>query len=61
MHIKDSPVKKYKTDFAGFELDASKIELHSAHKREIRLPYSGPLPDAFRENEIGRASCRERV
>ena len=22
MHIKDSPVKKYKTDFAGFELDA---------------------------------------
>ena len=51
MHIKDSPVKKYKTDFAGFELDASKIELHSAHKREIRLPYSGPLPDAFREND----------
>ena len=50
MHIKDSPVKSYKTDFAGFELDASKIELHSAHKREIHLPYDGPLPDALQDN-----------
>lgn len=51
MNIKDSPVKGYKTDFAGFELDASKIELHSAHKREIHLPYSGPLPDALQDND----------
>ena len=51
MHIKDSPVKGYKADFAGFELDASKIELHSAHKREIHLPYSGPLPDALQDND----------
>lgn len=51
MHIKDSPVKGYKTDFAGFELDASKIELHSAHQREIHLPYSGPLPDALQDND----------
>ena len=51
MYIKDSPVKGYKTDFAGFELDASKIELHSAHKREIHLPYSGPLPDALQDSD----------
>lgn len=51
MHIKDIPVKGYKTDFAGFELDASKIELHSIHKREIHLPYSGPLPDALQDND----------
>lgn len=51
MHIKDSPVKGYKTDCTGFELDASKIELHSTHKREIHLPYSGPLPDALRNND----------
>lgn len=51
MHIKDSPVKGYKTDFAGFELDTSAIELHSAHKREILLPYSGLLPDAIQKND----------
>ena len=51
MHIKNSLVKGYKTDFAGFELDASKIELHSAHKREIHLPYSGPLPDGLQKND----------
>ncbi len=51
MQIKDSPVKGYKVDFAGFELDASKIELHSVHKREIHLPYSGPLPDALQDND----------
>lgn len=44
MHIKDIPVKGYKTDFAGFELDASKIELHSIHKREIHLPYGNSFP-----------------
>ena len=51
MHIKDTLGKGYKTDFAGFELDASKIELHSSHKREIQLPYSGPLPDALQDND----------
>lgn len=51
MHIKDSLVKGYKTDFAGFELDTSKIELHSAHKRKIHLPYDGPLPDALQNND----------
>lgn len=51
MHIKDGLVNGYKTDFAGFKLDASKIELHSAHKREIHLPYSGPLPDALQDND----------
>lgn len=51
MHIKDSPVKGYKTDFAGFVLDTSAIELHSAHKREILLPYSGSLPDAIQKND----------
>lgn len=51
MHIKDALGKGCKTDFAGFELDASKIELHSAHKREIHLPYSGPLPDALQDND----------
>lgn len=51
MHIKDSPVKGFKTDFAGFELDTSKVKLHSAHKREIHLPYVGPLPDALQDND----------
>lgn len=51
MHIKNIPVKGYKTDFAGFELDASKIELHSAHKREIHLPYAGTLPEALQDND----------
>ncbi len=51
MHIKDSPVEGVKRDFAGFELDASKIELHSSHKREIHLPYVGPLPDALQDND----------
>lgn len=51
MHIKDIPVKGYKTDFAGFELDASAIELHSSDKHNIRLPYSGPLPDTLQNND----------
>ena len=49
MHIKENPISK-NNKFAGFELDANKIELHSAHKREIRLPYSGPLPDGLHDN-----------
>lgn len=51
MHIKDSPVKGYKTDFAGFELDITAIELHSSDKHSICLPYSGPLPDALQKND----------
>lgn len=51
MHIKDIPVKGFKTEFAGFELDASKIELHSTNKREIYLPYTGLLPDALQDND----------
>lgn len=51
MHIKDSPVKGFKSDFAGFELDASAIELHSSDKHSICLPYSGPLPDALQKND----------
>lgn len=50
MHIKRNPISK-NNEFAGFELDTSKIELHSTHKREIRLPYSGPLPDALQKND----------
>ncbi len=47
MNIKDSPVKGYKTDFAGFELDVSKIEMHSTHKRErstFRIPARCLMP-----------------
>lgn len=51
MHIKASPVKGYKNDFADFELDTSAIELHSTDKHKIRLPYSGPLPDALQNND----------
>lgn len=40
MHIKSTLVK----DFGSFPLDTSKIELYSASKSKIRLPYSGPLP-----------------
>lgn len=50
MHIKESPISK-NNDFAGFELDTSKIELHSAHKCKIRLPYSGPLPDVLQDSD----------
>lgn len=38
-------------DFAGFQLDVSKIELHSSHKRDILLPYFGPLPSALQDND----------
>lgn len=51
MHIKGSSVGGIKREFAGFELDASAIELYSADKRNIRLPYSGKLPDAVRVND----------
>lgn len=51
MHIKNSPVKGFKNDFAGFELDASAIDLHSTDKHKICLPYSGPLPDALQNND----------
>ena len=61
MHIKDVPVKGFKNDFAGFELDASKIELHSTHVREIHLPYSGPLPDALHDNDGASISVTLRI
>lgn len=51
MRIKNTPAKGYKADFAGFELDTSKIELHSSDKRNILLPYSGELPDKLRDND----------
>lgn len=51
MHIKESPVEGIKREFAGFELDASKIDLHSVSKDKIYLPYGGPLPDTLSENE----------
>lgn len=61
MHIKDSLVKGYKTEFDGFVLDTSKIELHSSHKREIHLPYFGPLPDALHDNDGAFISVTLRV
>ena len=51
MHIKESPVEGIKRELAGFELDASKVELYSANKYKIRLPYAGLLPDALQEND----------
>ncbi len=39
----------------GFELDTSKIERKSIDKREIKLPYTGELPDAL-SNTSGAAS-----
>ncbi len=50
MHIKENPISK-NNEFAGFELDASKVELHSSHERNIHLPYSGLLPDALQKND----------
>lgn len=40
MYIKSTLVD----DFGNFPLDTSKIELYSASKAKIVLPYSGPLP-----------------
>ncbi len=40
MRIVNNPVE----DFGGFELDAGAVELHSAKKENIMLPYRGPLP-----------------
>lgn len=51
MHIKNGPVKGFKTECAGFELDVSKIELHSTNEREIHLPYTGLLPDGLQDND----------
>lgn len=50
MHIKENLIEGSKREFAGFELDTSKIKPYSANKREIHLPYGGPLPDALRDN-----------
>lgn len=51
MHIKESPTEGIRREFSGFELDTSAIELHSADKRNIRLPYLGKLPEAVRVND----------
>lgn len=61
MHIKNSPVKGFKNDCAGFELDTSAVELHSAHKREILLPYTGLLPDALQNNDSAVISVMPTV
>ena len=50
MHIKKNPISK-SNEFAGFELDINKVELHSSNKYKIHLPYSGPLPDALQDND----------
>lgn len=49
MHIKETPISK-NNDFAGFELDTSKIAMHSSDKYKILLPYSGQMPDALQLN-----------
>lgn len=41
MKLENNPVE----NFGGFELDASAIELRSAEKWKIMLPYHGPLPE----------------
>ncbi len=41
MRIVNNPVE----NFGGFELDTSAVELHSAKKENIMLPYHGPLPE----------------
>lgn len=51
MFAENIQVKESKIERAKFDLDVSKIELHSAHKRKILLPYSGPLPDALQNND----------
>ena len=49
MHIMESPVEGVKRAFAGFPLDADKIEMHSANKQKILLPYLGELPDDLKD------------
>ena len=41
MRLRNNPVE----DFGGFELDTSAVELHSANRENILLPYHGPLPE----------------
>lgn len=43
MNIKDSKIH----NFGGFELDVNKIGSTSTSKREIRLTYTGELPDPY--------------
>ena len=49
MHIMESPVEGVRGDFAGLELDADKVLLHSANKQKIMLPYLGELPDDLKD------------
>ena len=41
MQLRNNPAE----DFGGFELDTSAVELHSANRENILLPYHGPLPE----------------
>ena len=61
MYIKESPVISVRKEYAGFQLDTSKIELHTADKRKILLPYSGELPEKLRDNDGAFVSFVIRV
>ena len=61
MYIKESPVISVKKEYAGFQLDTNKIELHTADKRKILLPYSGELPEKLRDNDGAFVSLVIRV
>lgn len=41
-------------NYNGFTLDTDKIELHSTSKRNIELPYSGPMPAQFADTSNPR-------
>ena len=47
MQLRNNPVE----DFGGFELDTSAVELHSAKKENIMLPYRGPRSE---ERRVGK-------
>lgn len=61
MYIKESPVEGVKRECAGFQLDTSKVALHSADKRKILLPYSGVLPEKLQNNDGSFISIVIRV
>ena len=61
MHIKNSPIIPIKEGCAGFSLDTNKIELHSADKKSILLPYLGVLPEKLQNNDGAFVSFVIRV
>lgn len=61
MYIKESPVISVRKEYAGFQLDTNKIELHTADKRKILLPYSGELPEKLHDNNGAFVSFVIRV